>query len=198
MSLDAYADVRSKVTDINKRLRSTLDDIRDNRSYSESGRRVEMAKATLAARQEAQALQTRFIAARNERRTALEKRLFGATAGSLPAELMVLWDSHDRARRLETEDAARDALRLAGQFGDTVMARAIAQRAIDKGWADVVDAYAESAGTVTRELLDELANIPDGKNTNAADKLAFRITPPPELGQIGDADLASLAEGAAR
>ena len=50
MALKHYEESRGKVSRIQSRLNQTIEDIRNNRSYSESGRRAEMAKATLAAR----------------------------------------------------------------------------------------------------------------------------------------------------
>jgi hypothetical protein len=106
MSIEHYDGARAKIARIHSRLNSQLDDIRHNQSYSESGRRVEMAKATLAARQEADALKAAFLAERETRRESLNKRLFGLSAPS-PTELMVWRDSQDRAASLtNAEDAA--------------------------------------------------------------------------------------------
>ena len=50
LALKNYQQSRGQITRIQSRLNQTIEDIRNNRSYSDSGRRAEMAKATFDAR----------------------------------------------------------------------------------------------------------------------------------------------------
>ena len=194
MAIKDYGDARGKVAGIQNRLNQTITDIRSNPSYSEQGRRAELAKATLRANQEAQALRAQFQADRESRRESLEKRLFGLRTPT-PTELMVMRDSRDRAATLETSEDAELKLRLANQAGDAFMAKAIAQVAATKGWTDVVNGYAETAPLGTRSALEELASIPFGTRTKIADATAFAIHPPQELGTADNSVLESIAGG---
>ena len=117
-----------------------------NWSYSDSGRRAEMAKATLDARKEADALRTELLS-----RTGITAGIVGKTPirGLLgtptPTELMVMRDSRDHAASLENAEMRTAKLKLANQAGDTFLAKAIAQAAATQGWSDIVNTYADSA-----------------------------------------------------
>jgi len=65
MALSDYLAARAKVADIQQRLNAAIGDIRANESFSEQGRRQEMAKVALKAKQDAEALKERFVAERN-------------------------------------------------------------------------------------------------------------------------------------
>jgi hypothetical protein len=192
MALKHYEESRGKVSRIQSRLNQTIDDIRNNRSYSEAGRRAEMAKATLAARKEADALKTAFLAERESRRESLEKRLFGLTAPT-PTELTVLRDSRDRARTLKTAEDAALTMKLANQAADSYMSKAIVHVAAANGWHDVVNIYAATAPLGTRRALEELADIPSGRMTNIADTATFTVHAPKEIGAVTDHELETIS-----
>jgi hypothetical protein len=195
MSISAWDKPRERRDSIQRRLNQTIDDIRSNKAYSPQGRRAEMAKVTLQANKETQALKAEFIAERESRRESLEKRLFGLLGTPTPTELMVMRDSRDRAATLESAADAELKLKLANQAGDTFLAKAIAQVAATKGWPEVVNSYAETAPLGTRTALEELAGIPAGSRTNIADAATFAIRPPQELGTTDDYVLEAIASG---
>ena len=189
-----YDDSRAKIARIQSRLNSQIDDIRHNTSYSESGRRAEMAKMTLVARKEVDKLKAAFLTEREARRESLEKLLFGLTA-PVHTELLVWRDSQDRAKALQSPEDAELSLKLARQAGDTFMAKAIAQVAATKGWNTVVNTYAESASNSTRAALDELSNLPSGRMTRLADSAVFNVRAPRELEGSSDSVLEAIARG---
>ena len=197
MALKNYEESRGKITRIQSRLNQTIEDIGNNRSYSDSGRRAEMAKATLDARKEADALRTELLAERESRRESLEKRLFGLLGTPTPTELMVMRDSRDRAASLENAEDAQLKLKLANQAGDTFLSKAIAQAAATKGWSDIVNTYAATAPLGTRSALEELADIPSGRMTNIADAATFTIHAPSEIGAATTSVLEAIARGLA-
>ena len=193
MALEAYEESREKVARIQGRLNNTIEAIRNERRYTDSARRTEMAKATLKAKREADGIRKAFLAEREARRESLEKRLFGILGTPDPTQLMVLRDARDRAAAITTEDEANTKLRMANQAGDTYMARAIAQVAITKGWTPVVDTFAETAPVGTKTALEALGEIPSGRNTKIIDAAAFSIRPPRELGRPDPAVLEAMA-----
>ncbi len=195
MALKDYEASRGKVAGIQNRLNQTVESIRNNKAYSDSGRRAEMAKATLLAKKEAAALKAEFLADREAQRKSLQKRLFGILGEPTHTELIVMRDSQERADAIKDEETALRKLRRADQSGDTYMAKAIAERAVEKGWRSVVDTYAENAPLGTRTALEALADIPSGLRTNLADAATFTIRAPAELGGANDAVLEVYTRG---
>src|SRR6478672_9087499 len=111
MTLPNYP--RQKVAGIQKVLDDAVAAIRADRNLSEGGRRAEIAKVTLAARKNAEALKAETRAARETRRAELERRVFGIAGTPSPAELMVVRDSRDRAATLQSADEAQLKFKLA-------------------------------------------------------------------------------------
>lgn len=193
MAIEGYEEPRGKVARIQSRLNQTIEDIRNNRSYSDSGRRAELAKATLQAKKEVAALKADFIAEREATRKSLQKRLFGILGEPTHTELIVMRDSQERADAITDEDTAMRKLRRADLSGDSYMAKAVAERAAERGWNEVVNAYAETAPPSTRAALDQLAAIPSGRRTGLADSAVFTIHAPKEIGAVANSELESIA-----
>ncbi|MEZ0355498.1 hypothetical protein [Mycobacterium sp. SA01] len=183
----------ARIAAVQQRLSAALNDIRSNTAYSDKGRKAEMARATLAARQEAARLKDGFIADRNARREALERRLFGIIGSASATETLSMRDARTRAKGITNSEDAQAELRLANQAGDTFLARAITQVAFNKGWRDVVDTFAATAPPGAATALEELNNIPSGPRTNTADELTFRIQAPTELLGVNDSTLELIA-----
>ena len=193
MALPNYP--RQKVAGIQRNLDAAVAAIRDNKNLSETGRRTEIAKATLAARKQAEALKAETRAARETRRAELERRVFGIAGTPNPTELMVMRDSRDRAANLQSADEAQLKLKLAAQTGDSFMSKAIAQVAAAKGWGDVLNTFTNTAAFDTRAALEELADIPTGRGTNLADAAAFKIRDPREFLGTRDEVVEAFARG---
>lgn len=187
MGLQQYDEVKQKVAAIQQRLDNAVREIRDNQSFSESGRRGEMAQAVLQAKKDADSLRDKFIAARSMRRESLQKSLFGDLSTASALDVSNMRDADDRAERLETVDAAQSLLERARDRGDGVLARAVARHAFNRGWRDVIDTYGEQAGTFTRDQLAELSDIPSGHRTNMADDVIFRVRSPQEISSMDSA-----------
>jgi hypothetical protein len=186
---------REKVAGIQRNLDAAVAAIRDNKNLSETGRRTEIAKATLAARKQAEALKTETRAARESRRAELERRVFGIAGTPSPAELMVMRDSRDRAAGLNSAEEAGLTLKLAAQAGDSFMSKAVAQVAAAKGWGDVLSTFTATAAYDTKAALEELADIPTGRGTALADTAAFKIRDPREFLGTRDEVVEAFARG---
>lgn len=185
---------KDKMAAIQQRLNRDADAIRNNRNYSDQGRRTEMAKLVQQARKQRDTLKNAYLAEREARRETLQRSLFGITGDATPQQLMILRDSRDRAAKIEGPEEAATKLALANQSGDTFMAQAIAMVAATKGWREVINAYADRAPAGTRTSLEELADIPTGPRTNFADAAAFSLREPAELAHYRtDSDIEHLA-----
>ena len=182
-----------KVSAIQSRLKRECEEIRANRNLTDSARRRQLAVATVRARREAAELKAKLIAAREERRESLQRRLFGLGGTPKSEELMLMRDSVDRAAKLESPEEAQLKLKLAAGIGDSFMAKAVAQVAAAKGWRDVLESYAENAPLGTKTALEELANIPSGRNTNLADTAMFNVRAPQEFIGMRDNVIEALA-----
>lgn len=188
-----YDDARDKVARIQRELDNTIRGIRENRRYTADARRIEMAKATLDARKKVAALRAAAVNARTAKRESIERSIFGATTSAEMAEIRA---ASAIAMKLDNDKEALEMLALAQQRGDTLMAKALAQVAARKGWVNTKNTWAEKAGDTTRRLLDQLTEIPEGRNTTAADSMVYRITSPIELASIReDSHLRFIAEG---
>lgn len=102
-------------------------------------------------------------------------------------------DAADRAARLDSADAAKALLDRAILHTDEPLAKAVASRAHERGWNDVVGKYGQ---TFDRQVfIDRMDEIPSGPRTSAADNVIFRVRPPRELdGHRSDNDLQRLVD----
>ena len=123
MSLSDYDGQKAAVASIQRRLDGQLDTIRNTRSYSDAGRKAEMAKAVLAARAQVERLKSEFAAERETRRDNLHRIIFGSPSGASASEMIANRDARDRAAQISTPEDAKEMLRRANQNGDESLAR---------------------------------------------------------------------------
>ncbi|OYN78897.1 hypothetical protein [Mycolicibacterium sphagni] len=190
-----YDEHHRRIASIQSRLDNTIESLRNNSSLSDRGRRAEMARATVNAKQMVDRLKTEVVTARNQERERLEMHLFGLASDQ--GGIAAARDAADRADKIEGPDVAAAALKRAQLMSDKSMQRAIAYRATTKGWNNVVDQYVDGLGAEgipTALSLQKLAEIPGGPGTNLADAAVFRVREPREL--LG-ADIEHLASDAA-
>lgn len=187
---------REEMARIQGRLNDSIAAIRSSRAHTEQGKRTEMAKLVRQARTQRDQLKNEFITNREARRERLERVLFGNPDGATPEQIMLMRDSRDRAAKLDGPQDAANHLALAQQAGDDYMAKAIAAVAARHGWNDIINTYVNRAPSGTRDCLDELAELPSGRNTRAADTSRFKLDEPDELRSFrSDSDLERLANG---
>jgi hypothetical protein len=192
MALSDYDAPKASIASIQRRLNETVEGIRANRSFTPQGRKVEMAKAVLTARNQTEKLKAEFVAAREARRTNLERIVFGIVGEPTASDLIAHRDAQDRAASLTGSDEAAAVLRRANQSNDESLAKAVAQAAFQRGWTEVANNYADMWDK--RACLDMLTDTHAGPNTVTADAVTFRIRAPEELGPLpGDSDLENLA-----
>lgn len=187
---------RDEIARIQNRLNNDVAAIRSSRAHTDQGKRIEMARLVRQARTQRDQLKNEFTTKREARRERLERILFGIPGEATPEQIMIMRDSRDRAAKLDGPEDAATHLALAQQAGDTFMAQAIAMVAARHGWNDIINTYADQAPSGTRSCLDELAEIPAGRNTGLADTARFSLREPEELRSYRtDSDLERLANG---
>lgn len=122
-----------------------LQQIRGRRNMHPERRRVEIAELYATTRDALRKVQRDQIQADRETFAKLERKLWGyddvrATSPGPGADTAIR-DAQDRAAQLRKAGEAARALQQAEQAGDHILARAIAKRAHDRDWNDVVADY---------------------------------------------------------
>jgi hypothetical protein len=193
VSLTDYDAVREKVARVQQRLNADVNAIRSNGSYSDAGRKREMAKAVLDAKNSVAKIRDQHVADRTARRDRWERLAFGMVGDPDPQTLIAIRDAQDRAERITSEQDAAAMLHRATQTNDATLASAIGLQAYNRGWSDVTNTWANTWDKAA--FVEEFKSVPGGKNTNAADALVFRVSTPQELaGTPSDSALKQVAE----
>lgn|GEM_PF-1752228 len=219
MAIDHYEAARRRIGSIQTRLDETIQSLKRNTSLSDQGRRAEMARATVDAQRMTERVRDEIVGARKQEHARLSRHLFGIGEGE--GGVVAARDARDRVKKIEdtvrsalkeedgdkqtnvltgARDAALKELKDAQLSGDRGMQRAITKLAVDKGWDSLVNAYVDGLPaeevTATYLCLRQLAAIPSGTRTAAADNAVFRVRPPTELHGYDDAGLERLAASA--
>ncbi len=168
--------------------------IRADKRLSGDGKRHAIARLFARHRDAMTRLQEGQQHANARRRRQLERKLFGVSDSSDTASLS-LRDAHERASLSKTPRQALTLLSAAERSGDSVLARAVAAHAWDRGWTVVLDTYASERSGVLNDFqeLDDLER--QGQGPGLTSSLAFRLTPPQELRGLTEAALRGLAGG---
>jgi hypothetical protein len=186
-------EAKKKMANVRASFSREADEIRDNPSYSHEGRQREIAKVFLAHRKKAADLRNEFTAASKARRLELERRLFGLPAGG---DVLAYRDAVDRADAIRSTEGAESMLARAQRSGDTLLARAVAAHAFNRGWNTVASSYAVEAGHTA--ALDELGDLRGSTVSSLGEAALFGIPSPPELkGYRSTDDIEEFVEGAA-
>lgn len=168
--------------------------IRNDANLNDTGRQTALARAYIRARDTAADAQATEEHTTTTRRTTLEREIFGIT-GTADANTAISYrDAQDRAASIANQ---RDAERLISQAqlsGDTHLAKAVAHRALQENWTDILTTYANS----TPGLADKIQQLIDLAPTiarNLSAGMIFTVERPRELAHLSDASIAALAAG---
>jgi hypothetical protein len=94
------------------------------------------------------------------------KRLFGLDRNFTASELLLVRDAQDRVAKLASSQDAASRLAAARVIGDDVLERAIAERALNEGWRDISNDYADRAPADALAVLRELDTLRTPPNIN--------------------------------
>ncbi|GAA3617381.1 hypothetical protein ACG5V6_14970 [Streptomyces chitinivorans] len=192
---------QAKAEEIRALYKQGLRQIRGQRNTHPERKRVEIAELYATTRAALRKVQADQIKTDRETFAKLERKLFGydlerATATDRATLDATIRDATDRAAGLrKPEDAAR-ALHQAEQNGDTILARAIAQRAHERDWNDVLDAYLSTRPTAadTYRQAGEIYHRLNSPNGVLATQQLAAFAKPDELRGLGDKDIQSMTD----
>ncbi|MEV5420279.1 hypothetical protein [Streptomyces albogriseolus] len=140
-----------------------LKQIDSSRTYSDHAKRVMAAKAYKEAQGALDQLRQAEVDSLTTRRSQLQRRMFGHQGSADANTVIARRDANDRAAKLEDPRVAQEALQAAQMEGDDLMAQAIAARAAQYGWGDVLGSYAGSRPGF-KEAAEEYSGLPDPDN----------------------------------
>lgn len=144
--------------------------LRDNEDLSDEGRSRQLAELYAKTQRDLNRLAETERSEAASRRKTLESQLYSSgRLGQDPASHAIsMRDAADRAAMLETPEQAGRLMRDAEANGDTVLARAILRRVVerpssgargaDEAWTDVARDYVDRHGEVL-SIVEELAEI---------------------------------------
>lgn len=165
--------VRSEVTKFNKDTR-----------YSADGRRNLIAATWLAARKASEEAYEKFAADARVRHREIERKLFGP--GSKDHAAIMSWrDACDRADQINGQDNCQRMFERACIAEDTMLAKAIMQRAVRHGWNDVIDSASKHMPGQA-DLVQDWLSTPSDEALDKLKSLVYRVPRPDELGSASD------------
>ncbi|MFE6530033.1 hypothetical protein ACFVMA_13950 [Streptomyces rochei] len=142
---------------------SKLERIEASRTYSDHAKRVMAAKAYKEAQAALDQLRQGEVDSISTRRAQLQRRMFGHPGTADAQTVIARRDANDRAAKLDDPRVAQEALQTAQMEGDDLMAQAIAARAAQSGWSDVLGSYAGGRPGF-QEAAEEYSQLPDPDN----------------------------------
>ena len=131
--------------------------IRQDANLSEQGKRRDLAELYVQQKQTSAELRSIEDRQRADRLRELDRVIYGGPSSD-PGEIISARDAADRADALESPADARRLLARADRTGDKLLASAVARRASEAGWRQVLADYAASRPRA-REALDELRQL---------------------------------------
>ncbi|WP_329104569.1 hypothetical protein [Streptomyces sp. NBC_01439] len=137
-----------------------LERIENSRTYSTNAKRVMAAKAYKETQGALEQIRLSEIKAIEDRREQLHRKMFGRENAADAQTVIARRDANDRAGQIDNPRIAAEQMQTALRQGDRTMAQAIAERAADWGWSDVLDSYAQ-ANPSFRSHVQEYNELPD-------------------------------------
>ncbi|QER88605.1 hypothetical protein [Streptomyces tendae] len=195
---------QSKADEIRGYYKQGLQQIRGQRNMHPERRRVEVAQLYATTQAALKKVQREQIEADRETFAKLERQLWGfddvraSAIGSADRAAVdgTVRDAQDRAAKLKKPGEAARALDAAEQAGDKVLARAIAKRAHDMDWDDVVTGYLSTRPT-DAERYQQAGEIYTRQNTTGGaltHGFLGALGTPEELRGLSGKDIAAMAE----
>lgn len=172
--------------------RQRIEAIRQDRNLSPDGRRAQIAALYLRNKREVAALEQREAATRTNRVNEIRKTVFGLSGNPGPQDVISYRDAQDRVANLEADDEAKAAQLFdrAQLSGDSILAAAVVNRALEAGWVGVANSYIEAnpyKGAMVEELWD-LNQANADSQTNIVKVMessaAFHLDKPHELSHV--------------
>jgi hypothetical protein len=168
--------------------------IRNDTNLTETGRDAALARAYIRALDTATDAKATEEGTAAARRTTLEREVFGIT-GTADANTAISYrDAQDRAASIVNMRDAERLLNQAQLSGDTHLAKAVAHRALQDGWTDILATYANA----TPGFADKIQQLIDLTPTIASSisaGMVFTVDRPRELAHLSDTSIRAIAAG---
>lgn len=190
----ANSEDRAFIRELNELVRNGVTKYNADTRYTEDGRRNLIAATWVAARRASEDAYEKFAADARVRHRELERKLFGPGAKD-HAAIMNWRDACDRTENVDGPTQAQRMFERACIGDDTMLAKALLQRAVRSGWNELLD----SAGTHLPDqagLIDEWRNTPNDAALAKLKTLAYHVRRPSELGTASDDQIAEWAAAA--
>ncbi|MFH8768273.1 hypothetical protein [Streptomyces sp. NPDC017958] len=183
------------VATINQRLASEVARINSRQSLSDQAKQIAIAKAYRTARDQVQGMRQAELDRVTGERAKLSRRLFGHEGIADAQTVIVRRDAADRAAKLDSQEAAQRALRMAEANGDTHLAQAIAGQSYANGWAEVVHAWLD-ANPQAHDTASKLQELPDPNDGmwKLQQAMTYSVAQPSELGGMPDYQVDRVAD----
>lgn len=166
--------------------------VRADTSLSAAGRAARLAPIHTRAKQQLAELQATAAADTAAHVTRLHRQAFGAPRD--PVESLNYRDAQSRAEAINDPSVADWSMAKAIQYGDGLLARAIAARSHDMGWSGPLTRYT-AVNPDAGHALNELAVRAAGKITETmADTANYWLPAPDELAHLQPHQIDALAE----
>ncbi|OBK70264.1 hypothetical protein [Mycobacterium sp. 1274761.0] len=135
-------------------------EVADDPNLTPAGKREHLEPLHREVTEQISALHAREKAAVKTAKERLERRVFGLapSASSDPARIVSFRDAQARARELEDSDDAQEIYQSALRSGDTILATAILEKALVRGWHSIKRDFLERNPT-TESDLDDLSAL---------------------------------------
>lgn len=136
-------------------------------NLSLTGKREQLEPRHAEVTEQITALRNREKSAVKQAKENLERRVFGLSpsASSDPAKVVSFRDAQARAREMEDSDEAEEIYNSALRSGDNILAAAILEKALVRGWSKIKADYLERH-TTTRNDLDDLESLAKYQNNS--------------------------------
>ncbi|WP_433681937.1 hypothetical protein [Nocardia sp. CA-119907] len=193
MSMTSLED-RAFMHEIRELVRTQTTKYNQDSRYTTDGRRNLIAATYLAARKASDQAFEKYAAPHRARHQEIERKLFGPGAKD-HAAIMSWRDACDRVDNLDGQEKAQRMFERACVSGDTMLAKAILQRAVRSAWNDLVD----SAGThmpEQAELVQEWLTTPSDTALTKIKAMVYGVPRPRELGNANDEQITKWADEA--
>ncbi|KKB98556.1 hypothetical protein [Mycolicibacter arupensis] len=151
---------RTEAARLSEQFTQTHDEVEADPNLTTSGKRERLEPLHEQVTEQISALCAREKAAVKGMKEKLERRVFGLspTASSDPAKVVSFRDAQARVREIEDNDDAAEIYESAKRSGDQILATAVLERALVRGWTSIRDDFLER-NTAARKDVDDLAAL---------------------------------------
>ncbi|WP_128817424.1 hypothetical protein [Streptomyces sp. S063] len=174
--MDAH---RAKAEQVRQNAQQQIDRIGQRQELTLEAKRSAAARVYKPARATTQQLLEQHVDMVRQHKQALARKAFGSDNAADPMTAMARRQARQQAAGIQDHHEATEAIRNAQFDGDTHLARAIAAKAFENGWHDVVDTWnADGSNNAYMQPLIELMQMPDTDNLQWRMETAMQYAPP--------------------